>query len=117
MENLTLPEPVASLWVSKRHIIHAIPPEMFRSAIPPHLGGGTTLAARWQHRLSFTFRPDPSYGQHEAAVDHQLKQVLSNTQIAVRMAPRTWGAVTGPLLFRWEPTPDYVRARVGTRFH
>lgn len=132
MEHLTLPEPAGSLWASKRHIIHAIPPEMFRSTIPPHLGGGTILAARWQHRLSTdidvllpgrnslidvlqdndrnivkqlggtpeavagarvkvafehgsidlsTFRPDPPYGQREAAVDHHLEQVLSNTQI------------------------------------
>ena len=25
---------------------------MFRSSIPPHLGGGTILAARWKHRIS-----------------------------------------------------------------
>ena len=132
MENLTLPEPAASLWASKRHIVHAIPPEMFRSAIQPHIGGGTILAARWRHRLSTdidvllpsrnslidllqendrnivkklagtpeavsggrikiafehgrldfsTFRPDPPYGQREAAVDGQLEQVLSTTQI------------------------------------
>ena len=132
MENLTLPEPAASLWASKRHIVHAIPPEMFRSTIQPHIGGGTILAARWRHRLSTdidvllpgrnslidllqendrnivkqlggtpeavssgrvkiafehgrldlsTFRPDPPYGQREAAVDGQLEQVLSTTQI------------------------------------
>lgn len=52
MENLTLPEPAASLWASKRHIVHAIPPETFRSTIQPHIGGGTILAARWRHRLS-----------------------------------------------------------------
>ena len=132
MENLTLPEPAASLWASKRHIVHAIPPEMFQNTIQPHIGGGTILAARWRHRLSTdidillpgrntlidllqendrnivkqlggtseavsggrvkiafehgrldlsTFRPDPPYGQHDAAVDGQLEQVLSSTQI------------------------------------
>ena len=52
MENLTLPEPAASLWASKRQIVHAIPPEMFQNTIQPHIGGGTILAARWRHRLS-----------------------------------------------------------------
>ena len=52
MENLTLPEPAASLWAAKRSIVHAIPPEMFGRSIPPHLGGGTILAARWKHRIS-----------------------------------------------------------------
>ena len=52
MENLTLPEPAASLWAAKRSIVHAIPPEMFGRNIPPHLGGGTILAARWKHRIS-----------------------------------------------------------------
>ena len=52
MENLTLPEPAASLWAAKRSIVHAIPPEMFGPIIPPHLGGGTILAARWKHRIS-----------------------------------------------------------------
>ena len=52
MENLTLPEPAAGLWAVKRSIVHAIPPEMFGQRIPPHLGGGTILAARWKHRIS-----------------------------------------------------------------
>ena len=52
MENLTLPELAASLWAAKRSIVHAIPPEMFGRIIPPHLGGGTILAARWKHRIS-----------------------------------------------------------------
>ena len=52
MENLSLPEPAASLWASKRDVLHSIPPERFLSTIRPHLGGGTILAARWQHRLS-----------------------------------------------------------------
>ena len=51
MEILTLPEPAAGLWAAKRSIVHAIPPEIFRSNIPPHLGGGTILAARWKHRI------------------------------------------------------------------
>ena len=52
MENLTLPEPAAGLWAAKRSIVRAIPPEMFGQRIPPHLGGGTILAARWKHRIS-----------------------------------------------------------------
>ena len=52
MENLTLPEPAAGLWAAKRSIVHAIPPEMFGRSIPPHLGDGTILAARWKHCIS-----------------------------------------------------------------
>ena len=52
MDNLTLPEPAAGLWAEKRSILHAIPPETFGRSIPPHLGGGTILAARWKHRIS-----------------------------------------------------------------
>ena len=52
MENLTFPEPAAILWAAKRGIVHAIPAEMFARSIPPHLGGGTILAARWKHRIS-----------------------------------------------------------------
>ncbi len=52
MENLTLPQPAAGLWAAKRSIVHAIPPETFGRSIPPHLGGGTILAARWKHRIS-----------------------------------------------------------------
>ena len=52
MDNLTLPEPAAGLWAEKRSIVHAIPPETFGRSIPPHLGGGTILAARWKHRIS-----------------------------------------------------------------
>ena len=52
MENLTLPEPAAGLRAAKRSIVHAIPPEMFGRSIPPHLGDGTILAARWKHRIS-----------------------------------------------------------------
>ena len=44
METLTPPEPAAGLWAAKRRIVHAIPPEMFHSNIPPHPGGGTILA-------------------------------------------------------------------------
>ena len=52
METLTLPEPASQLWAAKRAIIHSVPPEMFRSVMRPHIGGGTILAARWRHRLS-----------------------------------------------------------------
>ncbi|MCY3819051.1 MAG: hypothetical protein OXH52_06765 [Gammaproteobacteria bacterium] len=34
---------------------------------------------------------------------------------AARMAARTWGAVTGPLLLRWVATPDWTRALLALR--
>ena len=52
METLTLPEPARQLWTAKRDIVHSIQPVMFQVQIRPHLGGGTILAARWQHRVS-----------------------------------------------------------------
>ena len=52
METLTLPEPARQLWAAKREIVHDLPPELFQAAIRPQLGGGTILAARWQHRVS-----------------------------------------------------------------
>ncbi len=52
MEKMTLPEPAASLRAAKRDIAHALPSHMFRPIIPPHLGGGTILAARWKHGTS-----------------------------------------------------------------
>lgn len=52
MEELTLPEPAASLWREKREIIHSLPMEPTERVVRPHLGGGTTLAARIGHRLS-----------------------------------------------------------------
>ena len=52
MENLTFPEPAASLWAAKRSIVHAIPLGMFGRVIPPHLGRGAILAARWKHRIT-----------------------------------------------------------------
>lgn len=52
MEELTLPEPGASLWRAKREIIHGIAPETPGRIVRPHLGGGTVLAARIGHRRS-----------------------------------------------------------------
>ena len=52
METLTLPGPAGRLWAAKRDVIHRLPAEPFGRPIRPHLGGGTTLAARWEHRLS-----------------------------------------------------------------
>ena len=52
IENLTLPEPAASLGAAKRGIVHAIPLEMFGRIILPHLGGGRIPAARWKHRVT-----------------------------------------------------------------
>ena len=48
---LVLPEPARTLWIASRETIRraldAIGAEQYR------LGGGTVLAARWQHRISF----------------------------------------------------------------
>ena len=52
MEVLTLPGPAGELWAAKRDVIHSLPAEVFGQPIRPHIGGGTTLAARWKHRLS-----------------------------------------------------------------
>lgn len=52
MEALTLPQNAGKLWRAKREIIHSLPPESESRGIRPHLGGGTILAARWQHRVS-----------------------------------------------------------------
>lgn len=52
MEILTLPGPAGKLWAAKRDVIHSLPAEAFGQPIRPHIGGGTTLAARWKHRLS-----------------------------------------------------------------
>ena len=52
MEKLTLPEPAASLWKRTRHTVHGLGERRPEQRIEPHLGGGTTLAARWGHRRS-----------------------------------------------------------------
>ena len=52
MEKLRLPEPARSLWNAKRDIVHSLPDEGTGRTVRPHLGGGTTLAARWGHRRS-----------------------------------------------------------------
>ena len=52
MEKLRLPEPARSLWNAKRNIVHSLPDEGTGRTVRPHLGGGTTLAARWGHRRS-----------------------------------------------------------------
>ena len=53
MESLTLPQPAADLWAAARDVLHRIEPHSpYEAAIPPHLGGGTILAARWRHRAS-----------------------------------------------------------------
>ncbi len=51
-EKLRLPEPARSLWTAKRDIVHSLPNEGTGRTVRPHLGGGTTLAARWEHRRS-----------------------------------------------------------------
>ena len=52
MEELTLPEPAASLWKRIRGTVHELGSRREEGRIEPHLGGGTTLAARWGHRRS-----------------------------------------------------------------
>ena len=53
MNELTLPRPAAEVWAATRDVIHRIGPTGENEpVIPPHLGGGTVLAARWRHRTS-----------------------------------------------------------------
>ena len=53
MNELTLPQPAAGVWAATRDVIHQIGPTGENEpVIPPHLGGGTVLAARWRHRTS-----------------------------------------------------------------
>jgi len=66
MEKLTLPDPAASLWKRIRDTVHELGTRRPEQQIRPHLGGGTTLAARWGHRRStdidVTLPGDPSLG-------------------------------------------------------
>ena len=52
MTELTLPQPARALWAAKRDVLHAVTALAGAPRIPPHLGGGTALAARWGHRVS-----------------------------------------------------------------
>jgi len=52
VEDLRLPEPAGSLWKRIRGIVHDVGSRREGARIEPHLGGGTTLAARWGHRRS-----------------------------------------------------------------
>ena len=46
-EQLTLPEPAAGLWKRIRATVHELGSRRPDEGIEPHIGGGTTLAARW----------------------------------------------------------------------
>ena len=52
MKELTLPQPARGLWAAKRDVLHTVTALTGAPRIPPHLGGGTALAARWGHRIS-----------------------------------------------------------------
>lgn len=58
-EKLTLPAPAQTLWRGAQQVIH----EELQQFGTPHLGGGTTLGARWGHRESsdihLTIEPEP----------------------------------------------------------
>ncbi len=57
MNELTLPQPAAGVWAATRDVVHQIGPTGENEpVIPPHLGGGTVLAARWRHRTSTDIR-------------------------------------------------------------
>lgn len=49
-KTLTLPEPAAGLWKASRDALSELMPE--EGTWERHLGGGTILAARWDHRES-----------------------------------------------------------------
>ena len=52
LEQLRLPEPAAGLWKRIRETVHQLGSRRPEKRIEPHIGGGTTLAARWGHRAS-----------------------------------------------------------------
>ena len=53
MKTLALPQPAAELWAAARDVVHRIGPHSrHEPAVPPHIGGGTVLAAQWRHRTS-----------------------------------------------------------------
>ena len=51
-KELKLPEPAAGLWGRIRETVHELGSRRPGTRIEPHIGGGTTLAARWGHRRS-----------------------------------------------------------------
>ena len=50
MKNLELPEPANKLWRKTRDTIGDL--GLVERAVKTRLGGGTILAARWNHRIS-----------------------------------------------------------------
>ena len=76
VEELTLPEPAASLWKRIRGTVHELGNRREEQRIEPHLGGGTTLAARWGHRRStdidVTLPGDASLGDLTRNDKHNL---------------------------------------------
>ncbi|MCY4510835.1 MAG: nucleotidyl transferase AbiEii/AbiGii toxin family protein [Acidobacteria bacterium] len=52
METLTLPGRRMGCGPPNEKSSTSLPAEVFGQPIRPHIGGGTTLAARWKHRLS-----------------------------------------------------------------
>lgn len=52
MERLTLPLPARGIWLRVRHLLEAALESLGPEAGPWKIGGGTVLAARWNHRES-----------------------------------------------------------------
>ena len=75
-KRLKLPEPAAGLWKRIRTTVHELGSRRPGDRIEPHIGGGTTLAARWGHRAStdidVTLPGDPSLGDLTRDDEHNL---------------------------------------------
>ena len=79
-ERLTLPEPARGLWKRIRGTVHELGSRRPGERIEPHIGGGTTLAARWGHRSStdidITLPGDPSLKDLTRDDEHNLARRL-----------------------------------------
>ena len=75
-EQLKLPEPATGLWKRIRATVHELGSRRPDERIEPHIGGGTTLAARWGHRAStdidVTLPGDLSLGDLTRDDEHNL---------------------------------------------
>ncbi len=80
-EQLKLPEPATRLWKRIRATVHELGSRRPDKRIEPHIGGGTTLAARWGHRAStdidVTLPGDLSLGDLTRDDEHNLARRIS----------------------------------------
>ena len=84
LEQLKLPEPASGLWKRIRTTVHELGGRRRPDQeIEPHIGGGTTLAARWGHRTStdidITLPGDPGLGNLTRDDEHNLARRIGGT--------------------------------------